>query len=141
MLYNLVIQQSLPQYETQILGDVMSKKAKRIVLFLPICICLICVSIIRAVCFHKIKNYRQKKKRDMLDRDAQQLYSVIRNPYRIQYGSIWIPQYYLPNNSHRTHDFTPSPEMIQQLQKLRDMPSGECIRLDFSAKHSDHSPD
>ena len=117
----------------------MSKKAKRIVLFLPVCVCLVCISIIRAVCFHKIKNYRQKKKRDRLDRVAQELFSVIRPQYRILYGSIWIPQYYLPSNTHRVHDFVPSPEMMQQLQKLRDMPSGECIHLDLSSKIPDQS--
>lgn len=117
----------------------MSKKIKRIVLFLPVCVCLVCISIIRTICFHKIKNYRQKKKRDRLDHIAQQLYSVIRNPYKFQYGSIWIPQYYLPSTARRPNDFSPRPEMIQQLQKLRDMPSGECIRLELSANSVDQS--
>lgn len=113
------------------------RTVKRIILFLPVCCCLFILSVVRDICFHKIKNYRQKKKRDKLDRIAQQLYSVIRNPYKFQYGSIWIPQYYLPSSARRPNDFSPSSEMIQQLQKLRDMPSGECIRLDLSANSVD----
>lgn len=117
------------------------RTVKRVILFLPVCCCLFLLSVVRGICFRKIKNYRQKKKRDKLDRVAQQLYSIIRNPYRIQYGSIWIPQYYLPSNTHHMHDIAPSPEMMQQLQKLRDMPSGECIRFDFSARNNDPSSD
>lgn len=117
------------------------KKLKRIFFFVPVCTCLFLLSIIRDMFFHKIKSYSQKKKRDRLDCIAQQLYSVIRNPYKFQYGSIWIPQYYLPTNTRCQHHLAPSSGMIQQLQKVRDMPSGECIRLDLSTKSMDQFAD
>lgn len=73
----------------------MNEKLKRALLFIPVWVCLITLSIIRTLfCIPKVKYRFQKRIIKRISTMCQRLYSLIRNPFRIGVP-VFVPNYFL----------------------------------------------
>ena len=73
----------------------MNRKMKRVLLFIPVWVCLITLSIIRTLfCIPKVKYRFQKRIINRITTKCQRLYGLIRNPFRIGVP-MFVSKYYL----------------------------------------------
>lgn len=73
----------------------MNRKMKRALLFIPVWVCLITLSIIRTLfCIPKVKYRFQKRIINRITTMCQMLYGLICNPFRIGVP-MFVPKYFL----------------------------------------------
>lgn len=102
------------------------RKLRKILLFIPVWACLLCLSLARnIVCFPRVKKRYQCKIRRKIDIACQWLYSIVSNPYRIDGGCLWIPQYYLQSAVYRQ----------KNMQELHDLVHAKRDSLNTSENH------
>lgn len=97
------------------------RKLQKVLLFIPVWVCLLCLSLARdIVCFPRVKKRYQFKIRNKIDTACQGLYRIVKNPYRIEIGSPWIPQYYLQPTIHVRKDMQELHDMVRAKRDSRD---------------------
>lgn len=71
------------------------EKARRALLCVPVWLCLVTLSALRTLfSFAKVKYRFQRKAINRISNLCKRLFSIIRNPYRIEYH-WYVPQYYI----------------------------------------------
>lgn len=79
----------------------MSKRMKKLLLFVPVWMCLLSLSTIRTFfCLPKVKSPLQKRAIGRINKLCQRLYSIVKPPFRIGYGSLLVPPYYREREIH-----------------------------------------